>query len=96
MSPSDIFDLASLSKVISTTAAIMILIDQKEIKLNTKVYEIFPDILRPDDEFVNEKKAITIKHLLTHTSGFPSFKKYYNFLISLKRPIKTSDSISSV
>ena len=77
MSPSDIFDLASLSKVISTTAAIMILIDQKEIKLNTKVHEIFPDILRSDDKFVNEKKAITIKHLLTHTAGFPPFKKYY-------------------
>ena len=76
-SPSDIFDIASITKVISTTSAIMILIDQKEIKLNTKVHEIFPEFLRPDDKFVNEKKAITIKHLLTHTAGFPPFKKYY-------------------
>ena len=86
MSPSDIFDLASLSKVISTTAAIMILIDQKELKLDTKVYEIFPSILRSDDKFVNEKKAISIRHLLTHTAGFPPFKKYFSMDIK-KREI---------
>ena len=86
MSPSDIFDLASLSKVISTTAAIMILIDQKELKLDTKVYEIFPSILRSDDKFFNEKKAISIRHLLTHTAGFPPFKKYFSMDIK-KREI---------
>ena len=87
MSPSDIFDLASLSKVISTTAAIMILFDQKELKLDTRVYEIFPDILRSDDKFVNEKKAITIRHLLTHTAGFPPFKKYFSMDIKQKQII---------
>ena len=87
MSPSDIFDLASLSKVISTTAAIMILIDQKELKLDTKVYEIFPSILRSDDKFFNEKKAISIRHLLTHTAGFPPFKKYFSMDIKQRQII---------
>ena len=62
----------------------MILFDQKELKLDTRVYEIFPDILRSDDKFVNEKKAITIRHLLTHTAGFPPFKKYFSMDIKHK------------
>ena len=65
----------------------MILFDQKELKLDTRVYEIFPDILRSDDKFVNEKKAITIRHLLTHTAGFPPFKKYFSMDIKQRQII---------
>ena len=73
----DIFDIASISKVVSTTSAIIKLLDDGKIALDKPVGEYIP-------EFVNEKivdsetrKLITIKHLLTHTSGLPPFKLYY-------------------
>ena len=43
--------------------------------------------MRSDDKFVNEKKAITIRHLLTHTAGFPPFKKYFSMDIKQRQII---------
>jgi CubicO group peptidase (beta-lactamase class C family) len=58
-----IFDLASLTKVIATTPAIMKLLDQGRIALSDPLSRWFP-------EFANSgREEITILHLLTHTSG---------------------------
>ncbi|MBN1300771.1 MAG: serine hydrolase [Melioribacteraceae bacterium] len=66
-----IFDLASLTKVIATTSAAMLLYDRGQMKLNQKVATVLPQFRG------SGKKDITIKHLLTHTSGLPAFKNYY-------------------
>ncbi|WP_411682745.1 serine hydrolase domain-containing protein [Clostridium thailandense] len=58
-----IYDLASLSKVISTTTIILKLIEDGQITLFTNVYDILPDF---------KYKDITIYNLLTHTSGLPA------------------------
>lgn len=63
-----IFDLASLSKVTTTLMLILKLIESKELSLMTKVKDILIDY--PDDD-------VTIKHLLTHTTGFPADDKSY-------------------
>ncbi len=64
---STIYDLASLTKVVATTPAIMKLIEKGKIRLSDPV-EIFLA------EFSDEKKSkILIRHLLTHTSGFPPY-----------------------
>ena len=42
MSPSDIFDLASISKTVSTTSAVMFLVEQNKVSLDTKVHKIIP------------------------------------------------------
>ncbi len=55
-----IYDLASLSKVISTTTAIMMLIEEGKLRLIDQVSDIL-------EEFVH--KDIRIFHLLTHSSG---------------------------
>lgn len=65
-----VYDLASVTKVMATTTAIMKLMDEGKIKLTDPVSTFFP-------EFKNdEKSAITIEHLLLHTSGLPAFKVY--------------------
>ena len=57
-----IYDMASLSKVVSTTSCIMKLIEMGKLNLNCTVKKIIP-------EFKHEN--ITIWNLLTHTSGLP-------------------------
>ena len=58
-----IFDGASLTKVIATAPAIALLIEQGKLGLNDKVEKWIPGFKK------NGKGAITIRQLLTHTSG---------------------------
>lgn len=58
-----IFDAASLTKVVATAPAVMKLIEQGKVQLDAPVKTYIP-------EFVGSgKEAITVRHLLTHTSG---------------------------
>ena len=63
-----LYDLASLTKVVSTTTLILKLIEQGQFTLDTKIIEILPQI---------KYDNVTIKHLLTHTSGLPADNKLY-------------------
>lgn len=57
-----IFDAASLTKVVATTASLMKLFEQGKVRLNDRVTEYLPD-------FQGGKSGITVRHLLTHFSG---------------------------
>ncbi|HST08108.1 MAG TPA: serine hydrolase, partial [Gemmatimonadaceae bacterium] len=61
-----IYDVASLSKVVGTTTAIMILYDEKKIGLDDPVINYIPTFGGGD------KDKVTIRELLTHTSGLPA------------------------
>src|SRR3954447_963748 len=63
---STIYDVASLSKVVGTTTAIMILYDEKKIGLDDAVINYIPTFGGGD------KDRVTIRQLLTHTSGLPA------------------------
>lgn len=68
---SDRFDLASLTKVIATTTAIMQLYEQDKIDLYRPVGDYLP-------EFANKgKEQVTIWDLLTHTGGLIPFRPFY-------------------
>jgi CubicO group peptidase (beta-lactamase class C family) len=65
------YDLASLTKVIVTTTAIMKLYDEQRLGLDDLVTKYIP-------EFGNHaKEKITIRNLLLHNSGLPAFKRLY-------------------
>ena len=66
MDKSTIFDLASLTKVISTTSAAMLLYDRGELDLDSKVVDYYPEF---GD---HSKEIITVRHLLLHNSGLPA------------------------
>lgn len=68
-----LFDLASLTKVVGTTTGIMLLVDQKKISLEDAVGKYIPAFQAPD------KICITIRHLLTHTSGLADWYPLYYF-----------------
>jgi uncharacterized protein YbbC (DUF1343 family)/CubicO group peptidase (beta-lactamase class C family) len=63
MTEDTVFDLASLTKVVATTTAIMQLVDSGRVRLHDPVGKYWPEFNR------NGKRSITIKHLLTHSSG---------------------------
>lgn len=63
MTADTIFDVASLTKVIVTTTAVMQLVEQGKIRLNDTVAKYLPDFA------ANGKDEITIRQLLTHFSG---------------------------
>jgi uncharacterized protein YbbC (DUF1343 family)/CubicO group peptidase (beta-lactamase class C family) len=58
-----VFDLASLTKVIATTTAVMQLMEQGRVRLNDPLAKYIPDFAQ------NGKDDITIRQLLTHYSG---------------------------
>jgi uncharacterized protein YbbC (DUF1343 family)/CubicO group peptidase (beta-lactamase class C family) len=60
-----IFDLASLTKVIATTTAVMQLVEHGKLRLNDPVAKYLPEFAQ------NGKQDITIRQLLTHYSGLP-------------------------
>jgi len=66
MTVDTIFDIASLTKVVATTTAVMILLQQGKIKLDDPVVKYIPAFAR------RGKRNITIRHLLIHYSGLPS------------------------
>jgi uncharacterized protein YbbC (DUF1343 family)/CubicO group peptidase (beta-lactamase class C family) len=65
MRANTIFDLASLTKVIATTTAVMQLFEQGKIRLDDPVTDYWPEF------GANGKEHITIRELMTHYSGLP-------------------------
>jgi len=78
------YDLASLTKVIATTSAIMRLYDEGKLRLDEKVIDYIP-------EFGNHgKENITIRNLLLHNGGLPPFKLLF---LTCKSPQEVLDSV---
>ncbi len=68
---STLFDLASVTKVLATTLSCMKLYDQGKFDIRAPLTDYYPEITDP------EKKKITLWHLLTHTSGFESWRPFH-------------------
>jgi CubicO group peptidase (beta-lactamase class C family) len=68
---STIFDLASLTKVIVTTSLVMQLVERGTLALNHPVRKWIPEWRGKDRE------AVTVKSLLTHSSGLTAWLPFY-------------------
>jgi len=66
MTEDTIFDLASLTKVVATTPALMLLLERGQIKLDAPAHSYLSEFKGAGRE------TITIRHLMTHTSGLPA------------------------
>jgi CubicO group peptidase (beta-lactamase class C family) len=66
ITPDTDFRLASVTKQF-TAMAVMLLVREGKLRYDTALTEIFP-------EFPVYGKAITVRHLLTHTSGLPDYE----------------------
>ena len=74
-----IYDLASLTKPIATTTAILQLRDAGKLDLEQPVSEIIP---------IAAFRSFTIRHLLTHTSGLPGYALWYKEIHDLNEMIQ--------
>ncbi len=71
-----VFDLASITKVMATTAMAMLLMERGQLDLEMPLVAIVPEFISantPDPR----RKAITLHHLLTHSSGLAAHERFY-------------------
>lgn len=68
-----IFDLASVSKVVATTAETMILYERGLLDLDVPVESVLTEFASDD----KRRKEVTLRTLLAHSSGLPAYEKLY-------------------
>ena len=68
-----IYDLASLTKVIATTAACMRLYDQGKFHLEQTLVELLPEFAGSDPR----RSRVTLRMLLAHSSGLPAYARLF-------------------
>ena len=78
----DIYDVASLTKILSTLPNVMQLYDKGKVNLDTKPEKMLPEFSNSD------KKDISFKELLSHYARFQAWIPFYKATIdSLKKPL---------
>ncbi len=85
MARETIFDLASLTKVMATTAALMQLVADGAVCLDDPVSKHLPRFAE------RGKDAVTVRHLLTHSSGLKPWRAFHELLLEKER--KTGERI---
>ncbi len=68
-----LFDLASLTKVVATTAMAMILYERGLLDLEAPVTAIVPEFANND----SRRREVTLRMLLAHSSGLPAYEKLF-------------------
>lgn len=66
------YDLASLTKVIATTTALLLLIQRGQVTLDDRIDHILQELRE------SPVGAATVRQLLTHSSGLPGWRPYYD------------------
>jgi uncharacterized protein YbbC (DUF1343 family)/CubicO group peptidase (beta-lactamase class C family) len=81
MTEDSVFDAASLTKVVATLPCVLILMEQGKIELNAEVQHYIPEF----------RSGITVRHLLTHTSGLkaglPKEPEWTGYAAGIERAI---------
>lgn len=67
-----VFDLASLTKPVACASAVLLLAQEGRLHLGTEVSAFFAE------RRLRHLAGVTLRHLLTHTSGLPAWKDMYS------------------
>ena len=93
-----LWDMASLTKVVALTSAMMLLTESGQVDINAPVQRYVP-------EFTGRgKEAVTVRHLLTHSSGLPAWRPLYKeaedpagaLALAIATPLDTAPGIRMV
>ena len=76
VAPETIFDLASVTKVLATTSAAMLLFDRGILDLDMPLGEILPGFII-GSEHGSGKEHVTMRMLLAHSSGLPAYARLF-------------------
>lgn len=68
------YDLASLTKVVVTTAICMLLYEREKFQLDQKIAELLPEFAGSDAR----RSRVTLRMLLAHSSGLPAYVKLFS------------------
>lgn len=79
MKEETVFDLASLTKVVATLPALLLLVEQGIVRLDDTAQFFLPEF---------ENAHITLRHLLTHSSGLPAHRQFYKESLSTSQIIQ--------
>jgi CubicO group peptidase (beta-lactamase class C family) len=85
MARDTIFDLASLTKPLATTTAVMLLAGDGALSLDDPVTKFLPVFSE------REKDAVTLRQLLTHSSGLKPWRGFHELLLERER--KTGERV---
>ncbi len=77
-----LYDLASLTKVVSTTTLAMQLFEQGQLKLDDPLIRFYPSFTG------GGREKVTLFHLLTHTSGLPAHRPLYRRVCGKQEMVK--------
>ncbi|CAG1771221.1 serine-type D-Ala-D-Ala carboxypeptidase [uncultured bacterium] len=66
-----LWDMASLTKVVGLTSAMMLLVESGSVDLDAPLQRYIGEWRGPN------KEAVTVRHLLTHSSGLPAWRPLY-------------------
>lgn len=80
MTTDTMFDLASCSKCVGTTLSFMQLVEQGKVRLTDKVALYIPGFKPWTDPQTGEKVDITVRDLLTHSSGIDPYVSVRNMV----------------
>ena len=89
LSEDTVFDLASLTKPLATTVALMRFVAEKKIRLDDRISRFFPNF------GTCGKTATTIRQLLSHSSGLPAWRPYYKELRAQKQKVSRLATLGS-
>lgn len=74
--PNTVFDVASITKVVSTTAIAMLLYQSGALDLETPLGDLLPGFIVGRDN-TERARRVTIRHLLAHSSGLPGYVEFF-------------------
>jgi CubicO group peptidase (beta-lactamase class C family) len=74
--PDTVFDLASLTKVLATTTAVMLLYDRRQLGLDVPLTEWLPEFAAADPSDARRSR-VTLRMLLDHSSGLPAYVRLF-------------------
>jgi len=80
VTPMTVYDLASVTKVFATTAAAMLLYDRGRLDLDLLVGDVLPGFAigaQLRSPWHRERRKITLRHLLAHSSGLPAYARLF-------------------
>ncbi len=98
-----VYDVASLTKVVATTAAAMLLVQRKQIDIGLPLGELLPGFVagRAADDLA---RRVTLRNLLAHNSGLPGYVELFReattpaalFQACLELPLEAEPGVRAV
>lgn len=79
MTRDTIFDLASLTKPIATTTAILLLVAEGKLELDAPIAKALPNFAERD------KEEVSLRQLLTHSAGLRPWRGFHEALLKKER-----------